>query len=148
VVMTGGGSLTGGATTGSNGSGIAQASGWILGTTSGANTLTATATGLVGSPVPFTATGTGGPPSLATSIVTVAVSTVPAGDTTTVTLNSKDAFGNAALSGHTVTFTLAGAGTSTGSFSPVTDHANGTYTAVFTGLAAGSARNIGATIDA
>jgi hypothetical protein len=38
--------------------GIAQVTSWTLGTTAGANTLTATATGLSGSPVTFTATGT------------------------------------------------------------------------------------------
>jgi adhesin/invasin len=146
AVFSGGGTITG-SNPSSNGSGVAQVGTWTLGTTSGSNTLTATASGLVGSPVTFTATGTGGQPSLSTSIITVAAGTVAAGDTTTVTLSSKDAFGNAAQSGHTVTFTLAGAGTSTGTFNPVTDHGDGTYTAIFTGLAAGTARNIGATID-
>ncbi len=54
AVASGGGSLTGGsATTGSNG--IATVGSWTLGQTAGANTLTATSTGLTGSPVTFTA---------------------------------------------------------------------------------------------
>ncbi len=56
AVASGAGSLTGGsATTGSNG--IATVGSWTLGQTAGANTLTATSTGLTGSPVTFTATG-------------------------------------------------------------------------------------------
>ncbi len=59
AVASGAGSLTGGsATTGSNG--IATVGSWTLGQTAGANTLTATSTGLTGSPVTFTATGTAG----------------------------------------------------------------------------------------
>jgi len=58
VVASGGGTVTGSAdTTGSDG--IAAAGSWTLGTTSGANSLTATVTGLT--PVAFTATGTAGP---------------------------------------------------------------------------------------
>src|SRR5207302_3381873 len=45
-------------TTGTDG--IAAATSWILGPTAGPNTVTATATGLAGSPVTFTATGTAG----------------------------------------------------------------------------------------
>src|SRR5439155_15707430 len=45
-------------TTGADG--IAAATSWTLGPTAGTNTVTATATGLAGSPVTFTATGTAG----------------------------------------------------------------------------------------
>src|SRR5437762_8298301 len=43
-----------------NASGIATVGSWTLSTTAGTNTLTATASGLSGSPVTFTAEGTAG----------------------------------------------------------------------------------------
>src|SRR6185503_2203122 len=43
-------------------------------------------------------------------------------------------------------FSTTGAGTSTGTIGVTTDNANGTYTASFTGVAAGTARQITATI--
>jgi hypothetical protein len=59
AVATGGGLGTVlSATTDANG--IATVGSWTLGTTSGSNTLTATSTGLSGSPVTFTATGIAG----------------------------------------------------------------------------------------
>jgi adhesin/invasin len=61
AVASGGGAVTGASQT-TNASGIATVGGWGLGTTAGANTLTATATGsgITGNPVTFTATGTAG----------------------------------------------------------------------------------------
>jgi hypothetical protein len=108
-------------------------------------TLTASATG------PTSATSASfsvaaGEASPATSVVTVSRATVPSGDTALVTLRVRDAMGNAlATGGLTVAF-AAGAGTSTGTFGSTTDLGNGAYTAVFTGLAAGTATTIGATI--
>ena len=60
AVASGGGNVvpTTPVTTGANG--VAAVTSWTLGTTAGANTLTATATGLTGSPVTFTASGTVG----------------------------------------------------------------------------------------
>ena len=59
AVGSGGGSVVGGAaTTGTNG--IAAVTSWTMGTVVGANTLTATSTGLSGSPLTFTATATVG----------------------------------------------------------------------------------------
>src|SRR5205823_11540339 len=55
----GSGSVTGGTQT-TNGSGIATVGSWTLSTTAGTNTLTATSSGLTGSPVTFTAEGTAG----------------------------------------------------------------------------------------
>lgn len=56
AVTTGGGSITGSSqSTDSNG--VATVGSWTLGGTAGSNTLTATASGLTGSPVTFTATG-------------------------------------------------------------------------------------------
>ena len=57
AVASGGGSVTGGSTT-TNAAGIATVGSWTLGSTPGANTLTATATGTSLNPVTFTATGT------------------------------------------------------------------------------------------
>ncbi len=56
AVTSGGGSVTvASVVTGANG--IAQVGSWVLGASAGTNTLTATAAGLTGSPVTFTATG-------------------------------------------------------------------------------------------
>jgi adhesin/invasin len=59
AVASGGGSLTGGGQT-TNASGIAAVTSWTLGAVAGVNTLTATSTGLTGSPITFTATGNPG----------------------------------------------------------------------------------------
>ncbi|HEX5576265.1 MAG TPA: hypothetical protein VFX42_10355 [Gemmatimonadales bacterium] len=55
AVASGGGSISG-ETQRTNPSGIATVGSWTLGSTAGINTLTATAAGLSGSPVTFTAT--------------------------------------------------------------------------------------------
>ncbi|PYO43889.1 MAG: hypothetical protein DMD29_01335, partial [Gemmatimonadetes bacterium] len=60
AVATGGGSITGPATINTGGDGLAAVGGWTLGTTAGANTLTATRSGLTGSPVTFSAVGGAG----------------------------------------------------------------------------------------
>lgn len=57
AVTSGGGSITL-PTANTNSNGFAVVGSWTLGTTPGVNTITATATGLTGSPVTFTATGT------------------------------------------------------------------------------------------
>jgi hypothetical protein len=57
AVASGGGSIVGGSAT-SNADGVAAVTSWTLGTVAGANTVTAAATGLTGSPQTFTATGT------------------------------------------------------------------------------------------
>src|SRR5207247_9118617 len=75
--VTGGGGTANPVTTSSNASGIATTS-WTLGVLPGQNTLTATATGLTGSPVTFTATGTIGPPSSTQSRVTAEPAAIPA----------------------------------------------------------------------
>ncbi len=89
-----------------------------------------------------------GPISPATSIVTVSSATVASGLGVTVSLQAKDAAGvNLTTGGATIVFSLAGTGTSTGTFGAVTDNANGTYTTTFTGATAGSARTIAATVN-
>jgi surface protein len=63
AVASGGGTVdpAGAVVTGADG--VASVISWTLGTTAGSNTLTATATGLTGSPLTFTATGTAGAPA-------------------------------------------------------------------------------------
>lgn len=55
AVASGGGSITGGSAT-TNGSGVATVGSWTLGSAPGVNTLTASAAGVSGSPLMFTAT--------------------------------------------------------------------------------------------
>ncbi len=115
-----------------------------LGTVSGAQTFRATVGALTAT---FTATATAGAISTAQSVVTVSSATVASGTGATLTLQAKDQFGNnLATGGATVVFTSSG-GTSTGTIGSTTDNGNGTYTAPFTGLTAGTAMTIGATIN-
>jgi len=105
----------------------------------GSNTIRAT---IGGSPVTSAAPSiavTGAAISLSKSLVTRSLASIQLGGTTTVTLQAKDAAGKKATSGGlTVAFTLGGVGGGQGTFSPVTDNGNGTYTATFTGTVAGS----------
>ena len=139
AVTAGGGSLTGGAQT-TNASGVATVGSWTLGVAAGANTLTATSTGLTGSPLAITATGTANAASVATSTITAAPTSITADGTTTSTLTVqlKDAGGqNLTASGGTVTITKASGPAVT--LSAVTDNNNGTYTATVKGTVSGTA---------
>tara|TARA_B110001454_G_scaffold218991_1_gene249024 strand:+ start:60036 stop:63635 length:3600 start_codon:yes stop_codon:yes gene_type:complete len=86
--------------------------------------------------------------SLANSYVSVSSSTVSAGSVSTVTLHILDSANGVVTdaTGFPVVFTLSG-GTSSGTFSSVTDNGNGTYTATFTGTIAGTSANISASIS-
>jgi len=109
--VTGGGGAANPVTTSSNASGIATTS-WTLGLLPGDNTLTATATGLTGSPVTFTATGTVGPPSSTQSRVTAEPAAIPASagsSVSTLTVTALDAVGNP-VPGATVTLDASGVG--------------------------------------
>ena len=109
AVASGGGSITGGsATTGSDG--VATVGSWTLGPAAGANTLTASASGVTGSPVTFTATGTA---PVATAMTkqggdaqSAAVSTAV---TTAPSVKLVDISGNP-VSGVAVTFAVASGG--------------------------------------
>jgi YVTN family beta-propeller protein len=116
-----------------------------LGTLAGAATFQASVTGLT--PAAFTATATAGAISAAQSVVTVSAPTLASGAAATLTLQAKDAFGNNLTSGGaTVAFSASG-GTSTGSIGSTADHGDGTYTATFTAVGAGTATTIGATVN-
>ncbi|HEX6788597.1 MAG TPA: invasin domain 3-containing protein [Gaiellaceae bacterium] len=143
AAATGGGNVTGGAQT-TNASGIATAGSWTLGTTAGANTLTATSTGLTGSPLTYDATAT---PDTTASLTVGAPASATAGTAFSVTVTAKDQYGNTtpAYTG-TVHFTGGGAGATLPSDYTFTGGDNGTHT--FTNgatLAAAGSRTITAT---
>lgn len=109
TVAAGGGAVTGG-TVVTDAEGVARVGSWTLGTTVGANALTATATGVTGS-VTFTATGTVG---AAATIAKVAgadgqQATVGAAVTTRPSAKVTDAHGNP-VTGHAVLFAVAAGG--------------------------------------
>jgi hypothetical protein len=146
AVASGGGTVVPTTAILTNGSGIAPVTSWTLGTTPGTNTLTATSPGLSGSPVTFTAIGAD-PISAAQSLITVSQDTVRSDSSVTLALQARDQFGNPLTTGgSTVVFSASG-GTSTGTISSTTDHGDGTYTATFTGLVAGTADTIYATVN-
>jgi adhesin/invasin len=126
AVATGGGSVTG-ASQATNASGIATVGSWILGSTAGSNTLTATFTGFAGTPASFSATGTAGVPTQIavnggdsqTAVAGAAVANAPS-------VIVKDANNNP-VSGVSVTFAVAsGGGSLTGA--TTTTNANGVAT--------------------
>jgi hypothetical protein len=127
AVASGGGTITG-ATATTDSSGVATVGSWILGTTAGTNTLTATSGSLTGSPLTFTATGTVGTQTQLlkyagdsqSATIGTAVSTLPS-------VIVKDANNNP-VSGVGVTFTVtSGSGTVSGG--SATTGSNGIATA-------------------
>ncbi len=131
AVAAGGGSVTGASVT-TDASGIAAAGSWTLGTTAGANTLTASASGLT--PVTFTATATAGAATqlaLTTQPSSTALSGIAFGAQPVVQL--RDAYGNAvAQAGVSITAAIASGGGSLGGTATVATNAGGQ--AVFAGL--------------
>ena len=131
-----------------NGNGTYTAT--FTGTTAGYDTITASM--LIGGKSQAVASAPTitvvGPVSPSTSMVTVSPSQLTLGGKATVTLVAKDAKGNQELSGglKLIAFGL-GTGTARGTFSAVTDHGNGTYTATFTATVAGK-NTITATVAA
>jgi adhesin/invasin len=111
----------------------------FTGTIAGINTIDATIDGSKVTSIAPVVTVTPGPASLATSFVTLSVSTIKVGTATKVTLQAKDAVDNKETTGGlTVLFILESASAGLGTFSTVTDNHNGTYTATFKGTALGS----------
>lgn len=119
AVASGGGTVVGsGQTTGTNG--FATVSGWTLGTTAGTNTLTATAAGLTGSPVTFTATGNPGPASvILLNAGNNQTATVASTLSTNAAVKVTDANANA-VSGVGVTFVVAAGGGSVNGSTQIT----------------------------
>jgi hypothetical protein len=129
----------------SNGTYTSLFTGVLAGT---ATTLTATIGGTAVSTTAPTITVLPGSPSAVTSLITASATTVTSGSGVTVQVQAKDAAGNIISSGgSTVAFSRSG-GTATGTFGIVTDNGNGTYTATFTGVLAGTATTIDATLNA
>ena len=110
----------------------------FTGTTAGSNTITATIGGQGVTSAPPTLTVVPGAVSLSKSTLTVSASPVTSGGSVTMTLVARDASGNQEISGGLAVKCTLGSGTAGGTFSSVTDHKNGTYTATFTGTKAGS----------
>ena len=83
------------------------------------------------------------------SLVEASDAVLGAGESATLTLTARDAFGNQAITGGlTVAFTQTdGPNLAQGAVGPVTDHGDGTYSAVFTATRVGDPTTVGATID-
>ena len=139
-----GSSVLGGSRT-TDSTGRAGVTAWVLGRTAGENALTVTAATLSAS---VTATAVAGPVSVAHTQLTVAAGdTVPAGTTTAITLRTYDQYANPlTVGGLSIAFVLSG-GTSTGKLTPVLDNGDGSYQAKLTGIGAGTALTVGATVD-
>jgi hypothetical protein len=115
-------------------------------TTAGENSITATINGrAVTSSLP-TITANPGPVSLSQSLVSVSTASIQSGNTATVELIAKDAYGNQESSGGLPVVFGLGTGSASGTFNTFADNNNGTYTGVFTGTTAGS-NTITATIN-
>ena len=141
-----GGTSTGviGSTT-DNGDGTYQAPfrGGVAGTPT---SIKATVNGILVTTARPTVAVTAGAISALTSVVSTSSDTVASGSSGTLTLQAKDSAGNPLTSGGAaVVFSHTG-GTSTVAIGTTTDHANGTYTALFTADSAGTATTIHATI--
>ena len=143
---TGGLSTVSFAPTVDHGNGIytAQATGVVSGT---ATTLHASLQGVPVTTTLPTLSVTPGPLSPRTSFITLSSSSLASGSTLTVTLIGKDDAGNLRTSGGgSIAFGISG-GTSTGSFSSVTDSNNGIYTAVFTAETSGTATTVTGSVN-
>ena len=105
----------------------------------GSNTIKATIGGQAIATISPSITVTPGAASAAHSVVSLSEGTVTAGNSIVVTLQAYDASGNTvSTGGSAVVFELGSSKAARGTFSKVTDHKNGTYTATFTGTIAGS----------
>jgi adhesin/invasin len=119
AVTAGGGSVSGGGAT-TDAAGIAAVASWTLGPVAGANELSATADGLSGSPVVFSASGVVGPP--AQFVVTASTYHPYGGATVTVRAQLADRVGNSVrTSGVRVYWSLTGAAGSLSASSSLTN---------------------------
>src|SRR5213075_1286202 len=112
-----------------DGSGVATATSWTLGTTARTDTARATASGLAGSPVIFTATATAGTAAtIAANSPTSQPGTAGAAVSSPPSVIVKDANGNP-VSGVAVTFSATGANGTVNPATPVTTDGSGVATA-------------------
>lgn len=116
-----------------------------------AASLTATLDGSALMSSPASVTVTTGSISLAQSTISLSSASVASGSTVTATVQAKDAGGNTITTGGaSVVFSLqASGGLSTGNWASggtATDNGDGTYTCVFTGVLAGAAAQVYATV--
>ncbi|HEX9580962.1 MAG TPA: Ig-like domain-containing protein [Gemmatimonadales bacterium] len=114
AVTSGGGTVSPTTSVLTGGDGVALATSWTMGPSPGTNTLTATASasGLVGNPVTFSATATVGPPHAAQSSVIAAPATIApssGASSTTITVTVRDSAGST-ISGATVVLAATGSG--------------------------------------
>ncbi len=144
---------SGGTSTGTIGATTDNGNGTYTATFTGVGTGTPTTIGATIGGTPVTSTlptisVASGSPSTATSVVSTSAASITSGTTATLTLQVKDAAGNNLITGGlAVAFTTSsGSGVSTGTIGPTTDNGNGTYAATFTGVLAGTATSIGATM--
>jgi hypothetical protein len=132
AIASGGGSITG-ATQTTTTAGIATAGTWTLGA-AGTNTLTATASGLTGSPLTFTATATAAPATkLAVTTTPSATAANRVAFSTQPVVQLQDAAGTAvAKAGTVITVAITAGGGTLGGTATATTNASGAAT--FTGL--------------
>ena len=143
---------TGGSSTGTFGTTIDNADGTYTNTFTGVNGGSATAINATVNGIPVattlpTITVTSGGNSLSNSTVSVSSASVLSGDVVTLSLRVRDASNNNVNGGGSQVVFTAANGTSTGTIGATTDHGNGTYTALFTGVTSGTAATIGALLD-
>ncbi|HVP75536.1 MAG TPA: invasin domain 3-containing protein, partial [Gaiellaceae bacterium] len=120
AVASGGGSATGTSAT-TDATGTAAVGSWTLGTAAGSNTLTASASGLAGSPITFHATGDADAPStMAASAGDSQSATVGTDVSTAPSVAVTDQYGNP-VSGVAVTFAVASGGGSVTGANATTD---------------------------
>jgi hypothetical protein len=124
-----------------NSQGIAVVSSWTLGNVAGPNSLTATATGLTGSPVTFTATGEIGPASPFTSTLTATPTSIVANgiSASTIVLQLRDAAGNALPDKSNTGITSFFFFTTAGTLSSPTNNSDGTFQWTLTSVTPGTA---------
>lgn len=147
AASSGGGSVTGASVT-TNASGIAAVGSWTLGTTAGANTLTATSPGLTGSPAAFTATGVAGPS--AKYVVTAGTYSPAVGSPVLVTAQLADQFDNpVAQAGVSVTFSRSpnDSGTLSGANPGTTDTSGAASITLAVGTTVGTSYTVTATTN-
>lgn len=87
-----------------------------------------------------------GPASSSNSSLVISSNSVVSGQSAAITATVRDSYNNPIASGITVGIVASG-GSSTGSISAVTNNGDGTYTANYTGITAGSAQTLRFTVN-